>query len=224
MTEVFAPYLAATPFINSHHPAVIAFAQKTTQHCHTDTEKAVAIYYAVRDGILYDPYHIDLNPDAISASLTLARGRGYCIEKALLMAAAARAVGIPNKLGFANVRNHLATEKFIRALRTNVFVFHGYVSLYLNGTWVKATPAFNQSLCQKFGVQPLPFNGITDAVFQEFDHHGKQYMEYLHYHGEFADFPFEQFVTELQTYYPHFFENNTPKNNHDLIDMQAEVW
>lgn len=200
-------YLQATPFIDSNNPAIINFALQTTQNCQTEAEKAVAIYYAVRDGVWYDPYHIDLRPEAISASLTLQRGSGYCIEKALLMAAAARAVGIPNQLGFANVRNHLATEKFVRALKTDVFVFHGYVSLYLNGKWVKATPAFNQALCTKFKVAPLEFDGLTDSVFQEYDHNGKEYMEYLHFHGEFTDFPFPLFVQELKTWYPHFFEN-----------------
>ncbi|OWY21721.1 transglutaminase family protein [Sphingobacteriales bacterium UPWRP_1] len=216
---MYAPYLQPTPFIDSAHPAVVDFAQKTTQHCQTDIEKAVVLYNAVRDGIRYDPYHIDLRPEAISASLTLQRGSGYCIEKALLLAAAARALGIPNRLGFANVRNHLATEKFVRALRTDVFVFHGYVLLLLDGKWVKATPAFNKDLCERFGVAPLEFDGLHDSVFQEYDHKGKVYMEYLHYHGEFADFPFGLFVEELKTWYPHFFTNpqNLPEEEQELV-------
>lgn len=213
------PYLQPTPFIDSDHPSVVHFAQKTTQHCQTDVEKAIALYNAVRDGIRYDPYHIDLRPDAISASLTLQRGSGYCIEKALLLAAGARALGIPNRLGFANVRNHLATEKFVQALRTDVFVFHGYVSLLLNGKWVKATPAFNKDLCERFGVAPLEFDGLHDSVFQEYDHNGNVYMEYLHYHGEFADFPFDLFVQELKIWYPHFFNNlqNLPEQEQEMV-------
>lgn len=215
-------YLQSTGFIDSNHPLVIDFANKTTQHCQTDIEKAVALYLAVRDGIRYDPYHIDLRPEAISASLTLQRGSGYCIEKALLLAAAARALGIPNRLGFANVRNHLATEKFVRALRTDVFVFHGYVSLYLAGRWVKATPAFNQDLCERFGVAALEFDGLSDSVFQEYDHRGNVYMEYLHFHGEFPDFPFDLFVRELKTWYPHFFANpqNLPEQEQEMVIRQ----
>lgn len=208
--------LRPTGFIDSNHPLIIEFAQRTTLHCKSDIEKAVAVYLAVRDGILYDPYHIDLRPEAIRASVTLQRGSGYCIEKALVMAAALRALGIPNRLGFANVRNHLATEKFIRALRTDVFVFHGYVSVLLNGVWVKATPAFNKTLCDKFGVAPLEFDGKSDSIFQEYDHNGHQYMEYLQYHGEFDDFPFALFVQELRAHYPHFFEQGNEHNPHLL--------
>jgi len=208
--------LKPTEFIDSDHPLIIEFAKRITQHCTTDIEKAVAIYYAVRDGILYDPYHIDLRPQAISASITLQKGSGYCIEKALVMAAALRALGISNRLGFANVRNHLATEKFVRALRTDIFVFHGYVTVLLDGQWVKATPAFNKTLCDKFGVAPLEFDGETDSIFQEYDSNGLQYMEYLQNYGEFSDFPFGLFVQELQTYYPHFFEQGNVNNTHLL--------
>ena len=172
----------------------------------SEAAKAIAIYQAVRDGILYDPYQLDLNPQHIKASLTLERGRGYCIEKALLMAAACRAVGIPTRLGFANVRNHLASEKLLRTLRSDVFVFHGYVSVWLNGGWVKCTPAFNQQLCERLGVLPLDFDGIHDFIFQPSNGSGQPFMEYLHEHGEFADFPFDLFVQELQLHYPHFFD------------------
>ena len=123
-----------------------------------------------------------------------------------LLAAAARVLQIPTKLGFANVRNHLATDKFIAALRTDVFVYHGYVSLYTDGRWMKATPAFNRSLCERFGVAPLEYDAQSDSIFQEYDPTGEhQYMEYLHYHGEFDDFPHADFVAELRRYYPHFF-------------------
>lgn len=199
-------YLQPTQFIDSQHPQIIQFAHETTAHCTTLTQKAIALYYAVRDGIRYNPYNISLVPEDISASLTLQRQEGYCIEKAMLMAAACRAVGIPARLGFANVKNHLATPKFVALLRTNVFVFHGYVALLLNQKWVKCTPSFNLDMCQKFKVQPLEFDGINDSIFQEHDTKGNTYMEYLTYHGEFEDLPFEKFVSELQTYYPHFFD------------------
>lgn len=202
--------LNPTTFIDSNHTAIIDFAKRITAHCTTDIQKAVALYYAVRDDIRYDPHHIDINPDRIKASLTLLRGSGYCIEKALVLAAAARAVGIPTRLGFANVRNHLATDKFIAVLRTDVFVYHGYVSLYAGGQWTKATPAFNKSLCERFGVAPLEYDGINDSVFQEYDGQGaRKYMEYLQYHGEFNDFPHQSFVQELRTHYPHFFSIET---------------
>ena len=200
-------YLRATKFLDSNHEAIKNFAQAKTAGAMTDREKAVALYYAVRDEILYSPYHLVMNPDVISASQTLERGTGYCIEKSLVLAAAARALGIPSRLGFSIVQNHLATERFIAMLRSDKFVFHGYNEFLLDGQWVKCTPAFNKSLCEKFNTVPLEFDGENDSVFQEFSPDGKQYMEYLHEYGQFDDLPYQLFYDELKKHYPHLFVN-----------------
>lgn len=199
-------YLQATNIIDRDHPEVVAFVEKTVDKQMSATEQAIALYYAVRDQILYHPYRIVLTEEGMRASETLGRGSGYCGEKAIVMAAACRYLGIPSRLGFANVRNHLSTEKFRQLLRSDVFVFHGYVSLFLEGKWVKATPVFNASLCERFGVAPLDFDGQTDAIFQEFDMEGNYYMEYLHDYGEFDDMPLQLFAGELKRHYPHLFE------------------
>jgi transglutaminase-like putative cysteine protease len=206
----FEIYLRPTRFIDSDNPRVIAFAQAKTSADITTAQKAVSLYYAVRDGILYDPHEIILEPEAISASHTLERGRGYCVEKSLLLAACGRACGIPSRLGFSIVRNHLSTPKFIAMLRSDKFVFHGYNEFWLNEKWVKCTPAFNKSLCEKFGVAPLEFDGEHDSIFQEFSE-GKQYMEYLHEYGQFDDLPFDLFKSELMLHYPHLFEGQNLK-------------
>ncbi|MCS6818715.1 MAG: transglutaminase family protein [Chitinophagales bacterium] len=200
-------YLQPTRFIDCDHPKVVEYAMSRTQEGKSPREKAIDLYYAVRDDILYSPYHLILDPDKISASQTLERKIGYCIEKSLLLAACGRIHGIPSRLGFSIVRNHLSTEKFRQMLRSDKFVFHGYNEFFLDGKWVKCTPAFNQSLCEKFGVRALDFNGTEDSIFQQFTPDGQLYMEYLHEYGQFADFPYELFVAELKKHYPHFFEN-----------------
>ncbi len=202
-----AIYLTQAYYIDSDSPDVIAFAKKNTEGATTDIEKAVKLYYAVRDGFLYDPYHVDLRAEAMKGSATLKRGSGYCGEKATLLAAAARVVGIPSRLGFANVKNHLSAQKLLDLLRSDVFVFHGFTELFINGKWVKATPAFNKSLCDKFGVAPLEFDGINDSIFHEFEG-GKKFMEYLHDFGSFADVPRDLFIKSLQENYPHLFDAN----------------
>ena len=202
-------YLRATEFIDSNHPSVIKFAQTRTKAGKSDREKAVDLYYAVRDEIWYSPYHLVLDPKQISASQTLERKSGYCVEKSLLLAAVGRVHGIPSRLGFSIVRNHISTEKFREQLRTAKFVFHGYNESLIDGKWVKWTPAFNQSLCQKFNVPALDFDGVHHSVFQQFTGDGKQYMEYLHEYGQFADFPYDLFVAELKAHYPHFFEQQS---------------
>lgn len=198
-------YLCPTFYMEVGSPEIVAFAAKSTAGAGSERERAVRLYYAVRDGIRYDPYRIDMSPDAFKATTTLAAGAGYCVPKAILLAAAARAAGIPSRLGFADVRNHLATRKLLEALGTDLFVWHGYAELYLGGAWIKATPAFNLSLCERFGVKPLEFDGEHDSILHPFDTAGKKHMEYLRDRGTFADFPLEEMLQGWRDAYPRLF-------------------
>lgn len=195
-------YARPTPFIDSDHPDVAQFAATAVAGVDGDAAKARALYYAVRDGIYYDPYRVDLSPDAMRASAVLGRGYGFCIPKAVLLAAGARAVGIPSRLGFGDVRNHLATERLLQIMQTDLFVFHGYTELLIGHRWVKATPAFNRTLCERFDVTPLEFDGVHDSLFQEFDRKGNRYMEYVRDRGHFADLPLEDIRSTFEEYYP----------------------
>jgi transglutaminase-like putative cysteine protease len=206
----FEEYLQPTQFIDSDSPQIVAFAQAVVGDAKTDIEKAVNLYYAVRDRIRYNPYVIDFDPATYKASWPLQTGEGFCIQKAILLAAVARVEGIPSRLGFADVRNHLATERLIALMRTDEFIYHGYTELYLNGKWVKATPAFNLSLCQKFDVKPLEFNGTEDSIFHPFDISGNMHMEYIRDHGQFADFPLEKMIQAFEEGYPHLFKDGGP--------------
>jgi len=198
----FTEYLRPTWFIDSDNPDIVEFAERKAGDRITDVDKAIALYYAVRDGIRYDPYKIDLSREGMRASTALAIGFGFCIPKAILLAASARALGIPSRLGFADVRNHLTTEKLRQRLQTDLFVFHSYTELFLGGDWVKATPAFNSSLCERFDVMPLEFDGHSDSMLQEFDSKGNRYMEYVLDRGQFADLPLELICTVMEEHYP----------------------
>ena len=188
-SEDLALYLAATPTIESAHPEVIAFTRQHVAGAKDDVEKAVRLYYAVRDGIRYDPYLVELTVDGLKASNTLRVGRAWCVPKAILLAACCRSLGIPARLGYADVRNHLSTARMRQNMQTDVFTWHGYTAIHLNGEWVKATPAFNIELCRKFELLPLEFDGRTDSLFHSFDAVGNRHMEYLKYRGEFAATP-----------------------------------
>ncbi len=194
-------YLKPTEFIDSDSPAVRDFAQKATAGAVTPREKAVKLYYAVRDGIYYDPYRIDPSPDAYRASTILGKGYGYCVAKAVLLAAVLRAEGIPCKLHFADVRNHLTTERLKAQMKTDTFYYHGYNDIFLDGRWIKVTPTFNLSLCEKFKVKPLDWDGATDAVFHPFDLAGRRHMEYIKDHGSFADLPYDTIINTFRTCY-----------------------
>lgn len=195
------PYRQPSATIDSDHVTIRQFAAQTTEDANGPQEKAIRLYDAVRDGIRYDPYGIDLSVNGLRASGTLKKRRGWCVSKAVLLAAACRAAGIPARLGFADVRNHLSTERMRAQMQTDVFYWHGYTSIYLNGNWVKATPAFNIELCERFSLKPLAFDGRHDAIYHPFDLHGNRHMEYLGYRGEFQDVPIDRIrETFLQEY------------------------
>ncbi len=201
----FQIYLQPTNFIDSDSPDVIKFAKAVTKNETTDIGKAIKLYYAVRDGIRYDPYRIDPNPDTFKASAALERKYGFCVAKAILLAAVARVVGIPSRLGFADVKNHLTTTRLKQLMQSDIFVYHGYTELFLEEKWVKATPAFNLALCERFGVKPLEFDGRNDSIFHEFSSAGDRHMEYLRDHGQFADLPYQQLLGAFNKQYPNFF-------------------
>ena len=216
------PTLAPTYFLNFEHPEVRAFAEARTAGAATEIERATRLFHAVRDEVLYDPYSVRLTPEHFQASATLAAGRGFCVPKAILLAAAARAVGIPSRLAFADVRNHLATERLRALMRTDVFAFHGYTVLFLGGRWVKATPTFNRSLCEKFGVKTLEFDGTTDSLLHPFDQEGRRHMEYLRDRGTYDDFPFEELLRVKREMYPHFFERMIETGGDFAREAEAE--
>jgi len=195
-------YLTPTYYIESTHKAVVEFAESRTRGATDETGRAVRLFYAVRDEIRYNPYLYSFDREQYRASVALDRMEGWCVQKAILLAAASRAIGIPCRLGYANVVNHLTTKRMRELMGTSLFVFHGYNEFYLSGRWVKATPAFNLALCEKFGIRPLEFDGVNNSVFHPFDMSGQRHMEYVHDYGSFADFPFQMMVDESLKYYP----------------------
>jgi transglutaminase-like putative cysteine protease len=192
---------SATALIDSDHPAVIEFAHAKAAGA-DQRERAVALYLAVRDGFRYDPYRIDLSDAAMRASSVLGAGHGWCVTKAALMVAAARAIGIPARPGYADVRNHLSTERMRKTMQTDLFIWHGYAELWLDGAWRKCTPAFNVELCDRFGLLPLDWDGSGDSLYHAFDRSGQRHMEYVHQRGAFADMPLDAIRADFARVYP----------------------
>ena len=197
-------YLQPRRFVDSDHPAVIAFSEKSSSGTN-DRERAVSLYYAVRDGIRYNPFQNFTVDEAYRASVCLERGSGWCVPKAALLAACARVAGIPARVGYADVKNHITTPELTAKMGTDLFVFHGYTELWLDGKWVKATPAFNLSLCTRFRVKPLEFDGIEDSLFHPFDEDNRRHMEYLRDRGSFADVPADEIRRVFSETYPRYY-------------------
>jgi len=196
------PYLAPTWFVDSDAPAVVDYARDAVGGATDSVEQVVALFRRVRDGIWYDPFVVSADPVAYRASTVAASSANWCVPKAVLLTAAARALGVPARLGFADVRNHLQTPCLRERMGgIDEFVYHGYADLLLGGRWVKATPAFNAELCARFGVPPIDFDGRTDALLHPFTADGSAYMTYGRDRGVHADLPLDDLLAAFRATY-----------------------
>jgi transglutaminase-like putative cysteine protease len=197
-------FLVSTAFVDSDSSEVRAFVARSLDGAPdmSATGKAIRLFEAVRDRIRYDPFDVGTTEDDYRASRIAGKASNYCVPKAVLLAAALRAVGIPAAVGFADVRNHLNSPKLAELMDTDLFIYHGYVALWLDGRMFKVTPAFNTELCERFGVRQLIFDGKSDALFHEFDTNSQRHMEYVNDRGWFADPPIGQLLQDFRTTYP----------------------
>lgn len=216
MNSEMLQYTQPTLTIDYDNRMVSEFAKENARGSTDQREQSISLYYAIRDGIRYDPYNINLSIEGLRASTTLKEGRGWCIPKAILLVGCCRFLGIPARLGFADVRNHLSTEHMREKMKTDVFFWHGYASIYVGGVWVKATPAFNIELCQRFQLKPLDFDGINDSIFHSFDLIGNRHMEYLRFRGEYPDVPIDQIRETFQREYSSDLSLNQADFDHDV--------
>jgi transglutaminase-like putative cysteine protease len=195
-------YLGPGVFIDSDAASVIDFSRRLCGDEQDEIAKAVRLYYAVRDGIVYTPYCDFRSRETYRASACLTRGSGFCVAKAALLSAAARVAGIPARIGLADVRNHLCTPRLRALMGTDVFHYHGYAELFLGRRWLKATPVFDRALCERFGVAPLEFDGSADSLFQPYDASGRRHMEYVLDRGAHADVPVDDIIATFEAAYP----------------------
>jgi transglutaminase-like putative cysteine protease len=202
MTTENTDYLRAARFVDCDDPAIQAFARQALGNANTVKDKALALYRAVRDQIQYDPYIDFMDPAQFQASAVLRAGKGFCVGKSSLLTAAARAAGIPARPGYADVRNHLTSKRLKELVEGDIFYWHSYTELNIDGKWVKCTPAFDAVLCERAKIAPLDFDGVNDSLFHPFDAAGRRHMEYLKDRGAFADVPFEAIMADFRKFYP----------------------
>lgn len=194
-------WLEPTWFIDSDSDVVADFAAQARGDAETDTEIAVALFHAVRDGFRYDPYVQAEGPEDYRASSVARTNANWCTPKSVLLTAAARHCGIPARLGFADVRNHLTSEKLSAKMGTDLFIWHGYTEFLLDGVWRKASSAFNIEMCERFGVKVLDFDGTSDALMHPFDEEGNRHMEYVNQRGSFDDLPLDRIQADFARVY-----------------------
>jgi transglutaminase-like putative cysteine protease len=203
-------FLAPTEFVDSNSPEIREFVGRSLSDAGdlSETEKAIRLFDAVRDQIRYNPFDIGTTPDEYRVSRIVGKSSNYCVPKAILLTAALRAADIPAAVGFADVRNHLNSPKLAELMGTDLFIYHGYVAVWLDGRQFKVTPAFNTEMCERFGVKPLIFDGRSDALFHEFDSHSRRHMEYVNDRGWFADPPIGQLLQDFRATYPRLWQSS----------------
>ena len=203
-------FLAPTEFVDSNSPEIREFVARSLSDAGdlSETEKAIRLFDAVRDQIRYNPFEIGTIADEYRASRIAGKPTNYCVPKAILLTAALRAAGVPAAVGFADVRNHLNSPKLAELMGTDLFIYHGYVAVWLEGRQFKVTPAFNTEMCERFGVRQLIFDGKSDALFHEFDRNSQRHMEYVNDRGWFLDPPIEQLLEDFRATYPKLWQSS----------------
>lgn len=199
-------YLNPTYYLDYQTPEIQNIISEFQDSNFTDKDKAIGIYYKIRDNWRYNPYHISFNKDSYKASNISGKTEGHCIDKSILLVACLRGLSIPARIHLAKVKNHIGVERFIEKYGTNEISPHGMVDLYIEGRWLKVSPAFNVELCQKCNVAPLNFDGENDSLFQQFDNEGNNFMEYLEDYGHFEDVPTDFIFENFKSNYPSIFE------------------
>jgi transglutaminase-like putative cysteine protease len=200
LSETDSVYLAPAEYIDSDHPAIVRLAASVPAGM-SARDKARRYYLATRE-TRYDPDLDYSDPETYRASSVLLAGAGYCVGKAALFAALCRAGGLPARVAFGDVTNHLSSEKLREKMGTNYFAWHGFTEVKLDGVWLKASPTFNATLCGRFGVPPLDFDGAHDALLQAYDGAGRTFMRYEVMHGAFHDVPARFLMREMARLYP----------------------
>jgi len=198
-------FLSSGRFIDSDHPSIKSFTEKNVKG-KNDRERAISLYYAVRDLVRYNPFLDFSKPTVFKASAVLEAGEGFCVGKAALLAACGRAAGLETRVGFADVKNHLTSPRLAETMGSDLFVYHGFTEFRIDGKWVKCTPAFNLELCRRFRVKPLEWDGATDSIFHPFDEDNRRHMEYLRDRGSFTDVPVDDIQKVFRETYPRFYE------------------
>lgn len=218
--SVDSTLLHATEFLDHDSDVVRDFVAKTLPNGVEDMpeiDRATALYYAVRDGIHYEVYGADLSRHGLKASSTIQRGMGFCVHKSIVYAAALRAVGVPSRIYYGDVRNHLASPRLEELMGGKVFTFHSLTTVFLDGKWVRATPVFNKMLCKLYQIKPLEFDGRTDSMYHPFDENGRRHMEFLRAHGDFDDVPYDMVVNGIRQAHPRLFASRDTTAEGSLV-------
>ncbi|MFX0057236.1 MAG: transglutaminase-like domain-containing protein [Candidatus Heimdallarchaeota archaeon] len=210
-------YLKPTEFFDFNKANVRNKAFEITNGLKTDKDKAIALFYWVRNEIKYNmTTYIPYVKSNFKASVTLRRKNGFCVSKSVLLSSFARAIGIPARIHLVDLINHKVSQKVIDFMGHNVMYYHGYSEFFLNNKWIKLTPSFDKATAIKGGFLPMvEFDGENDAVFPPFDDDGNLFGEYVKDRGIHADLP----LNEIEKVFEEKYEKYALFKNGQAIDL-----
>ncbi len=194
-------FLKPAPGIQSDHPEVIALAERIAGQAQSVSERAERLFNFVRDNIRYSVMVPVSRLEDYLALSTLARGRGYCVQKSALLCALARTQGIPCRLSFADIRNQLLHGQLAQDIPDGVIYYHCFVEWRLGGRWIKSTPSFDRALSQEKGWRLVEFSPRAHAMLPDSDLAGRPHVSYLRYHGWRLGVPLDEFLATMKEKY-----------------------
>ena len=201
-------YLQSTCYFDFENELVQNLISEFKTDRQSDKEKTIGIYTKVRDDWKYDPYSISLSKEKYKSSHIAKKQSGNCVEKSIILIACLRALGIPARLHLGKVKNHIAVERLTEKFGSNELTPHGMVNVYLDKKWLKMSPAFNKSLCEKLNVEPLDFDGENNSFLQQYNSEGSRFMEYVDDYGHFDDVPLDFMIKNIKEHYPNIFDTD----------------
>ncbi|MFX1322729.1 MAG: transglutaminase-like domain-containing protein [Promethearchaeota archaeon] len=221
--EDLSIYLQPSEFFDFNKKSVMNKAIEITNDLNSQKEKAIALFYWVRDEIKYNmALFVPKVKNYFIASKTIRRQEGFCVSKSILLSTLARAVGIPARIHLCDLINHLVSQKIIDFMGHNIMYYHGYSEFYLDNKWVKLTPSFDKQTAIKGRFLPMvEFDGENDAVFPPYDVNGNKFGEYVRDRGVHTDLPLDDidklFQEKYKMYREHLSGFQKVDNYKDLI-------
>ncbi len=201
MTRDLEYYLAPAEGIECGHRDILALARELARGSADEAEAAGRLFDYVRDTVRYNPYTPFHRMEDYLARTVLRRGRGYCVQKSALLCALARALGIPARLGFADISNHQLPAGLYEVLGSDVMYHHCFVEWWLRGAWRKATPSFEVPLVAERGWRLVEFDPEGDCLLPETDAAGRPHISYLRYLGHSQGVPLQEILDSWRAGY-----------------------
>jgi hypothetical protein len=194
-------FLAPAPGIQCEHPEIQKLARSLAKGSKNDVEAARRLFEYVRDTVRYSVGVPVASLEDYLALNTLARGKGFCVQKSALLCALARALGIPSRLGFADIRNEKLHGRLMKMIPDKIIYHHCFAEWFVGGRWLKATTSFDRALTERHGWRLVEFDPLGDALLPATDLKGRPHVSYLAYHGWRMGVPLDEFCAETDQHY-----------------------